>query len=612
MKDQILQQVENGQRLLQYGYVSNAAEVFKNTIIFCTADPNLLLVLHETIDVYLFIMQTFNLFVNQLYQHTKAQQFFEQLDTFFCQHEHVNFIAQRHSNVFWKISEAFIEVSKGELEHAYHKMRTCYRIAKQVTDDSKLSTYVTFLLRNVFQIVKSMIIWPVELGQHIYEDIFELFDITDQGFLIDPQKFHGVITRFFKSSHFKSLQHLLLQIHNEAYDLDLEKMWEFVPSALLNNNLLHTALKHIYFCDIHMEILFTVVRKYLLLHPNIKDKELFEKALMEQCKLNEYVYFVSEEEKQHLDSISAQQYPFTPIQQCYFLSQQQQQQHEKRPQSLRFTESIAQRVKQQYEDNPYPLWKNLHFEPIFLENNITENPNILIVGCGTGRQAIFRAKCQPNASIVAFDISKNSIGYAQRMATKFHVNHKIKFHVLDLFDLPKYPTWKKKFDVIECTGVLHHIEETQKALAILKKCLTDTGQIYLALYSASARQTLPNQPFQGIRHLQNTRKKLMEQTLQKKGIIQTPDFYTTSTCRDILFHEFEKRFTIPEILKLLAKTNLVFRRFLVKSIQPHLLAKYIELYGDQDPSFSMTTLWEQFENTHPETFQNMYHFLVSQ
>ena len=88
------------------------------------------------------------------------------------------------------------------------------------------------------------------------------------------------------------------------------------------------------------------------------------------------------------------------------------------------------KVKNQYEQNPYPRWTNLGLSiqsrPIkdvirdinlnldLSKINLPKDSEILIAGCGTGQHVITTASKYKNASIYALDLSFNSLAYAKR------------------------------------------------------------------------------------------------------------------------------------------------------------------------------------------------------
>jgi tellurite methyltransferase len=83
-----------------------------------------------------------------------------------------------------------------------------------------------------------------------------------------------------------------------------------------------------------------------------------------------------------------------------------------------------------------------------------KNVRLIDIGCGEGRNAIFFAKQGYN--VTAFDISKNGIKKAEKLAIEKGVN-------INLFtaDLLKYRL-TEYFDIIFSTGTLHYIPDNLK------------------------------------------------------------------------------------------------------------------------------------------------------
>ena len=82
-----------------------------------------------------------------------------------------------------------------------------------------------------------------------------------------------------------------------------------------------------------------------------------------------------------------------------------------------------------------------------------EKLKILIAGCGTGQQLIL-AQRYKNAKIIAIDISSKSLAYAQRKLDEYQIKN-VKLIQMDILDIE---ILNEKFDIIECVGVLHHME----------------------------------------------------------------------------------------------------------------------------------------------------------
>src|SRR5581483_12481339 len=85
----------------------------------------------------------------------------------------------------------------------------------------------------------------------------------------------------------------------------------------------------------------------------------------------------------------------------------------------------------------------------------TDAPEILVAGCGTGQQAIMTARRFATARVLAVDLSLASLSYAKRMSRVLGVQN-IEYAQADILRLPSL---SRSFDLIEATGVLHHMAD---------------------------------------------------------------------------------------------------------------------------------------------------------
>ncbi len=82
------------------------------------------------------------------------------------------------------------------------------------------------------------------------------------------------------------------------------------------------------------------------------------------------------------------------------------------------------------------------------------------------------------------------------------------------------------------------------------------------------------------------------------------DMYTTSACRDLLFHAREHQFTLPQIATVLDELGLALIGF--ESPGPDARRHF-----DATPAgLTEFERWEQVEQAEPQTFQGMYQFWV--
>ncbi|MCB1839634.1 MAG: class I SAM-dependent methyltransferase [Alphaproteobacteria bacterium] len=227
---------------------------------------------------------------------------------------------------------------------------------------------------------------------------------------------------------------------------------------------------------------------------------------------------------------------------------------------------VSQNVRNHYEEHPYPRWTFIHCQTPSKEQAKFYHRR-LIAGCGTGFGACSAALRYPNAQITAFDISRASLTYACHKANELGLKN-IKFLQADILNLEKL---EEDFDIIECTGVLHHMENPQKGLSALCANLKPGGKILIGLYSeagrrdiSAARKLIAEDSLKPA-HADIKKAREMIATLPEnhpaKKVSTRHDFYSLSNCRDLLFHAHEINFTVKELEKLVRNAGLSLLRF---------------------------------------------------
>lgn len=124
----------------------------------------------------------------------------------------------------------------------------------------------------------------------------------------------------------------------------------------------------------------------------------------------------------------------------------------------------------QYDRCPSNQYLKFMFQ--FLDNN----QHVLDAGCGSGLISnVFATRF--DSQFVAVDIA-NGINYGRQFAKENNINN-IKWAQQDLIAFKS----RKKFDVIICQGVLHHIPDYHLALNNLKLLLKPGGILLLGVYN---------------------------------------------------------------------------------------------------------------------------------
>lgn len=239
-------------------------------------------------------------------------------------------------------------------------------------------------------------------------------------------------------------------------------------------------------------------------------------------------------------------------------------------------------VREQYENFPYPQrnpsdekkrlisYENQSIELInhycfngsmnLYPKGIGTTFKILIAGGGTGDAAIYYAEIlyDLNVEITYLDMSKSSSKIAKERAKTRQLKN-IKWLHHSILDLPNIDIGK--FDYIDCSGVLHHLESPSKGLIALKSVLKNNGAMNVMVYAKYGRT--------GVYQMQELMKKINtnEENLQikidnTKTIInnlpatnwfeKSKEFFTNDINNDngiydLLLHSQDRSYNITEL-----------------------------------------------------------------
>jgi SAM-dependent methyltransferase len=108
--------------------------------------------------------------------------------------------------------------------------------------------------------------------------------------------------------------------------------------------------------------------------------------------------------------------------------------------------------------------------------------DVLIAGCGTWQAAKY-ALCHPAAHVTAIDVSPTSLEHTWALAKKYDLND-LKIRQLAIENVAELD---QQFDLIICTGVLHHLADPDVGLRALRSVLKPDGAMYLMVYAPYGR-----------------------------------------------------------------------------------------------------------------------------
>jgi SAM-dependent methyltransferase len=269
---------------------------------------------------------------------------------------------------------------------------------------------------------------------------------------------------------------------------------------------------------------------------------------------------------------------------------------------------VSRSVQAQYEVNPYPRWQRApaaasyplphmlrslfpHLDPARLA--APEAPNILVAGCGSGRHAAVTAQLHPLGRVLALDLSRASLAYAMRRCSELGLRN-VRFAQADILQLGSLD---ERYDLIECSGVLHHMQDPMAGWRVLLSLLKPGGFMKLGLYSELGRRGI----VAARRRVQELEVRAARERIfalpsgdVAREVTALRDFYSVSGARDLILHVQESRFTIPQLASAVAELGVEFLGF--------------EL-PDRKIALSLEA-WDAYETAHPQTFESMYQFWI--
>lgn len=406
---------------------------------------------------------------------------------------------------------------------------------------------------------------------------------------------------------------LVLRSHSLAGDALEDAAFEPLAVALGSDELAIALLREAPVFSSVAERLLTRLRRWLLMSGEWRHHSLLVSALTVQASLNGGAWPFDEAERARLgDSANAPVAAYLP-----------------RPSVTAAVETVAadpvtRAVAAQYEGWPYPAWTRItlakprRFPDVVREmdpsaaQDLPVAANMLIAGCGTGRQAASVATQYPDATVTAIDVSEASLGYARRQCSALGIDG-VHFRKLDLYDVAQLG---QRFDAIHCAGVLHHLPDPERGLGALADVLRPGGLMSIMVYSRLARiwiagartfiRDLAQQPVSDdlLREVRRRFLDRMEHPLAAH-ITRSPDFTTLAGTYDLLLHRHEDLFDIPRIERALERFGLRLLSFTLPD--PPAAARYDAMFPG-DPKHRDIKSWHAFEKREPGLFAGMYKF----
>ncbi|PWT92510.1 MAG: class I SAM-dependent methyltransferase [Blastocatellia bacterium] len=236
-----------------------------------------------------------------------------------------------------------------------------------------------------------------------------------------------------------------------------------------------------------------------------------------------------------------------------------------------------------YTDHPYPPpvenldrardeWQDLKrhradYHLFWPDKPYRSNLDILVAGCGTWQAAKYAA-CRPNARVLGIDFSKTSLDHSEQLKRKYKLTN------LELRELPieRVTALDRHFDLIICTGVLHHLSDPDQGLKALGSVLKPDGVAYLMVYAPYGRTGVyMMQQYCRRLGIGTSRQELSDlMTLVKTLSSHHPltsllrgarDAANPDALADALLNPRDRAYAVPEFLDLLDRNDLKLARW---------------------------------------------------
>jgi SAM-dependent methyltransferase len=215
-----------------------------------------------------------------------------------------------------------------------------------------------------------------------------------------------------------------------------------------------------------------------------------------------------------------------------------------------------------------PQRRRAMFHRIWPTDQPDTSQEILIAGCGTS-QAARHALGEPNARVTAIDISETGLRHTRNLQRKYDLEN------LELHQLPieRVQELGRSFDLVVCTGVLHHLPDPDLGLSVLREALKPRGAMHLMVYATYGRTGIyMMQEYCRLLGIGTTDKDLRDLGAALGALPanhplaellrRAKDFRRPEAMADALLHPLDRAFTVPAMYAWLERCGMYFGRWI--------------------------------------------------
>ena len=211
---------------------------------------------------------------------------------------------------------------------------------------------------------------------------------------------------------------------------------------------------------------------------------------------------------------------------------------------------------------------SLYAPVLWPQGRPTKPLRILVAGCGT-MQAAYAAYMNRADEVVGIDLSEASLGH-ERFLQERHGLHNLKLYrgnLLEVADL------EAQFDVIICSGVLHHLADPDAGLLALRKALSPDGVMVLMVYGQAARVGvyMLQDAFRrmglhancdGVAEVRSVLAELPQYHCVQHYVQVAKELEHDSALVDTFLHPQDRAYTVPQVFEFLDAAGLEFQNWI--------------------------------------------------
>lgn len=233
-----------------------------------------------------------------------------------------------------------------------------------------------------------------------------------------------------------------------------------------------------------------------------------------------------------------------------------------------------------------------------------ENLRIFVAGCGSSQAAWF-ARTNPASDVIGLDLSEASLAHQRYLQER----HGIKNLRLMKGNILEAPDVGRDFDLVVCTGVLHHTADPPGGMRALQSVMARDGAFVCMLY-APGRRT-------GVYIMQDVFRRLgLTQSAEdvafaRRVLEQLPPTHFArwymegakelehdAALVDTFLHPQDRAYTVPQVMELVDGAGLRFQSWIENSVY--------YAHGDSELAQKLNALpdeehWAAFEMLSPGT-----------